>query len=443
LDECGNVVKQGVRRRSGMEPIAVEMVRDRRRPSHPGLMQTTCPILGVVSAWYPSSVHGYSTTAMASMFKSEYLVANLARSQMCNMVAYIYTGLPLQRSAYDGLRGQRMTPFAAPQAPLVSPRDLESYIESILRADVDLPTMLRDPAKPAAVQADGKYGNDGVEGREDNELQMTGYETLDSDELDFLVSDRDGCEYNPFAKAVLLLPGLDVVSGESGDDGCGSASPVGLATPVDGVGSKRMWSRPPSPHDQKHVSIAKKRKTVSHSSLSSRLSYERKHWSAQEDECIMVYYEKHGAKWRDMARALAAETLSSRSDDALRNRHYRLTAHRDESSSTTSSESCSSTSTASKPRQKRVAWSISEDELILNMVSNSDERLSWQRISELLPGRTAHAIRNRANRLFMERERTHIVNASPLEESEEDTRRPLHPLVEVGLKLAGWRGRSD
>jgi len=423
-----------------MEPIAVEMVRDRRRPSHPGLMQTTCPILGLVSASYPSSVHGYSTTIMASMFKLEYLVANLALSQMCNMAAYIFTGVPLQRSVYDGLRGQRMTPFAAPQVPLVSPRDLESYIESMLGADVDLPTMLQDPAKPAEVQAggnDGNDGRDGVEGKEDNELLMTGYESLDSEDFDFLVSDRDGCDDNTFAKAV-LLPGLNVVSGESDDDECGSATYVRLSTPVDGVGSKRPLSQTPPPHDQKRVSIAKKLKAVSHSSPSPRLSYERKNWSAQEDECIMAYYEKHGAKWRDMARALAAETLSSRSDDALRNRHYRLTAHRDESASTTSSESCSSTSTASNARRKRVAWTVAEDELILKMVSNSDERLSWQRVSKLLSGRTAHAIRNRANRLFMERERTHI-----LEESEGDTRRPLQPLVEVGLKLAGWRGRSD
>jgi hypothetical protein len=380
------------------------------------------------------------------MFKSEYLFANLALSQMCNMAAYIYTGVPLQRSAYDGLRGQRMTPFAAPQVPPVSPRDLESYIESMIGADVDLPTMLRDPAKPAAAQADdrdGRDGEDGVEGSEDNELLMTGYEILDSEDLDFLVSDRDGCDDNPFANTILRIPGLDIVSGGSDDDECGSATSVSLATPVDGGGSKRTLSQTPPPHDQKHVSIAKKLKTVSHSYPSSRPSYERKHWSSQEDECIMGYYEKHGARWRDMARALAAETLSSRSDDALRNRHYRLTAHRDESSSTTSSESSSLTSSASKPRQKRVAWSISEDELILKMVSISDERLSWQRVSELLPGRTAHAIRNRANRLFMERERTHIVNASPLEESGEDTRRPLQPLVEVGLKLAGWRGRSD
>ena len=425
-----------------MEPIAVEMVRSRRRPSHPELMQATCPILGLVSAWYPSSVHGYSTTIMASMFKFEYILANLALRQVCDMVAYIYTGFPLQRSAYDGLCGPRMVPFAAPRVPSVSPRDLESYIESVIGVDVDLPVMLRDPADSAAVQADDR------EGSEDNELLMTGYEALDSEDLDFLVSDRDGCDKTPFANTILRIPGLNIVSGEPDDDECGSATSVSLVTPVDGVGSKRTLSQTPPPHDQKHVSIAKKLKTVSHSSPSSRLSYERKHWSAQEDECIMVYYEKHGAKWRDMARTLAAETLSSRSDDALRNRHYRLTAHRDESSSTTSSESSSSTSTASKHRPKRVAWSVSEDELISKMVSKFEERFSWQRVAELLPGRTAHAIRNRSNRLFMERERTHLVNAFPLDESGEDTDRPLQPLqplqppqplVEVGLKLAGWR----
>ena len=433
MDECGDVVEEGVRRKSGMEPIAVEIVRNRRRPSHPELMHTACPILGLVSASYPSSVHGYSTTIMASMFKLEYLCANLGVGNVCDMVAYIYTGFPLQRSAYDGLCGPRMmplvAPLVAPQVSLVSPRDLESYIESFIGAGVDITMMLRDPAGPAAVQADGKGG---VEGREEHEPTMTGYETLDSAALDFLASDRDDSDDNPFAKTI-RIPGLDVASGEPDRDECGSATSASLATPVDGVGSKRMWSQPPLQHDQEHVFIAKKLKTVSPSSPSSppspppRLGYERKCWSAQEDECIMVYYEKHGAKWRDMARVLAAETLSSRSDDALRNRHYRLTAHRDESSSTASSESYSSTSTTSKPLPKRVAWTVAEDELIRKLMSKFEARFSWQRAADLLPGRTAHAIRNRANRLFMESERTRIVKTLPLDEP---------PLVDVRLKLS-------
>lgn len=371
-----------------MEPIAVEIVRNRRRPSHPELMQATCPILGLVSAWYPSSVHGYSTTLMASMFTFEYLFANLPLEQLRNMVSYMYTGVPVHRSAYDGLGGPRIMPFAAPQVPLVSTRDLELYIEGVIGAGVDI---IREPAKPAAVQDGCEEGD-----------EITGFETLDSKDLDVLISDLDAYADSPFATTcqIQALDAESCKSGESDDDECGATS-VSLVTPVDGAGSKRMLSPTPPPHDQKHNSIDKKRRS----------------FSAQEDECIMVYYEKHGAKWRDMARTLAAETLSSRSEDALRNRHYRLTAHRDESSSTTSTQSSSSTSTASKPLQRRVSWTIAEDELILIMASKFEDRSLWKRIAKFLPGRTTHAIRNRANRLFLERERKQIVNALPLVES--------------------------
>lgn len=414
-----------------MEPIATEMVRKRKCPSHPELMHTTCPVLGLVSALYPSSVHGYSTTIMASMFKFEYLFANLAPREMCGIVAHIYKGFPVQWSAYDGLYVTRMIQFAAPQSPLLSPRDLESYIESVFGSDVDIQMMLREPATPIAVQADGK---EDIEGREDDELVMTGFETLDCEDLDCFISGR-GCYGNPCQKTI-KIPGLDA---DLDNDECDSVTSVSLVTPVDGVGSKRTLSQTPPPHYKKHISIAKKLRSVS----SSRLLQERKLWSAQEDECIMVYYEKHGAKWRDMARTMAAETLSSRSDDALRNRYYRLTAHRDKSPSTTSSESSSSRSTTvHKACKKRVSWTVAEDELILEMVYKFGDRLLWKQVAELLPGRTSQAIRNRANRLFMERERTDIMNALPLEKPQDATgsAQDTHQSpVEVGLKLAGWR----
>jgi hypothetical protein len=272
-----------------------------------------------------------------------------------------------------------MTVFAAPQLPLVSPSDLGSYIESVIGADVDLSVVLP--------------GKDDVGGIENDELVIKGYESLYSEDMDILMSDNDGTVGNPSAS---------------------------LVTPVYGIGStKRMRSQ--TPQDNTHLFTAKTMKTVDLPYPSSRPSNGRKSWSTQEDEFIMAYYEKHGAKWREMTRTFAAETLSARSEDALRNRHYRLTAHRDESSSTTSSVYSSSTSVASEHRQERLGWTVAEDELVLKIVSKSEERWSWQQVANLLPGRTAHAVRNRANRLFLERERTHIVNALPLGESSESS----------------------
>ena len=366
-----------------MEPAAAEMVRTRKQPSHPELMRSLCPILDYTSVRYPSCVHGYSTTLMASMFKFEYLFANLPAKQMCDLLRYIATGTPVQRSAHDGLCGSKMSAH-------VSAHELEAYLEDTFGAHARLAHEPAAAAPAAASDADGA---------------MTGFEMLDEEDLDMLISSLDEYADAPAAPTV-EVPGLEEASDNEGD-----GSSVRLVTPV-AEGGAQPRAQTPLPQECKYPSIAKKLKTVP----AAPPTHERRHWSSVEDDLILVYYEKHGAKWRDMARVLATETRCSRSDDALRNRHYRLTAHSDETCSSTSSDSVPS---ARKPVPRRVSWSQSEDELILGSLAKIDDRFTWQRLSELLPSRTTHAIRNRASRLFMERERLQLVHASPREASSE------------------------
>ena len=52
---------------------------------------------------------------------------------------------------------------------------------------------------------------------------------------------------------------------------------------------------------------------------------------------------------------------------------------------------------AAQPKPERLAWTKAEDATIIESVREFG--LKWGRISENLPGRTAHAIRNRFHRL--------------------------------------------
>jgi hypothetical protein len=136
----------------------------------------------------------------------------------------------------------------------------------------------------------------------------------------------------------------------------------------------------------------------------------RKDWSAQEDQTILEEVAKVGQKWR-----LIAAKLPGRSDDAVRNRWKRLTGAHSHTSAAAAqvADALGLTSDggppkpkASKPRApkadgaaktERLAWSVAEDDLIVKSVQEMG--LKWGKISELLPGRTAHAIRNRFHRL--------------------------------------------
>ena len=87
-----------------MHRIAHDFVKNRRMPSHPELMKSdNDDILNFLSALYPSSVHGYSTTLMLSMFRIEYIIDKVPATEVYRIVSYVHRGSPTYRSANDGL----------------------------------------------------------------------------------------------------------------------------------------------------------------------------------------------------------------------------------------------------------------------------------------------------------------------------------------------------
>jgi len=148
----------------------------------------------------------------------------------------------------------------------------------------------------------------------------------------------------------------------------------------------------------------------------------RKEWAADEDAFILSQVEAEGTKWR-----LIAAKLPGRSDDAVRNRWKRLSSEQHTATGVVAggtsadlvktgdrvadalgcfdvgpSGDCEQQHLA-KPKattpRERLAWSRMEDAEIVNGVQAHG--LKWGLISQSLPGRTAHAIRNRFHRLQM------------------------------------------
>ena len=141
--------------------------------------------------------------------------------------------------------------------------------------------------------------------------------------------------------------------------------------------------------------------------VAARNTMGRKEWSAEEDATILAAVEEHGQKWR-----IIATKLPGRSDDAVRNRWKRLSAEKeqvaaavadalgipgDDKEAKAAAAREAKEARAAKPKPERLAWSKAEDAEIVRCVT--EYGLKWGRISQNLPGRTAHAIRNRFHRL--------------------------------------------
>ena len=96
-------------------------------------------------------------------------------------------------------------------------------------------------------------------------------------------------------------------------------------------------------------------------------------WTEEEDYLILHHVQHVGARW-----SLLATTLLGRTDDAIRNRYLRLMRKY-----------------ASPPVHERGGdmWTAEEDQLITDAVHEYGQK--WQTIAELLPGRSANAVRNR------------------------------------------------
>jgi len=293
-----------------MQPIAIDIVRGRKRPSHPEYLQSDCPMLSFISA-LGATVHGFSTTMMLSMFNWEFVAAKLPPDELSRLVCFIYTGTPVHRSTFYGLGG--MQPVVSESTQM----EIGPYIDEIVDGSVNISSAWWNI-----------------------EPFMNGFEVFDETELDTLVSPP------PVEVCELELSGTDVVAD------CRKA---------------RRCDRVP--------------------------------WTAVEDAFVLEFYNLHGGHWRRMAREMVGATKCARSDDALRNRHSRLTSLTSDGASSTSSSS--SDSHPFRLPCVRVPWTTAEDALIVAALVKCHGRVTWTHIARALPGRTPHAIRNRAHRLEM------------------------------------------
>ena len=72
---------------------AIEEMVDRQFPVEQELMLACdCKLLKEVSATYPSSRHGYSTTILTSFFHSEFLAKHLSEDELKRLVLRIFYG---------------------------------------------------------------------------------------------------------------------------------------------------------------------------------------------------------------------------------------------------------------------------------------------------------------------------------------------------------------
>jgi len=163
----------------------------------------------------------------------------------------------------------------------------------------------------------------------------------------------------------------------------------------------------------------------SNSTRSHRVA--RKEWTQREDDFIVTSVNKCGGRWRAIASA-----LPERNEDAVRIRWKWLMEHHEEYASAfttrspaqppllpeqgTEYPSSLSTSDFDSPRgapqaqgndaarpskTDRSMWKPEDDAIILDNVAKHGNK--WSQLAVLLPGRSAHAIRNRYHRLEVRR----------------------------------------
>lgn len=136
-------------------------------------------------------------------------------------------------------------------------------------------------------------------------------------------------------------------------------------------------------------------------------------WSEREDALIVASVRELGCQWR-----IIAARLPHRSDDSIRNRWKRIKdlplyngGHQPLPLQSISSNAPRLTSCAEE-KPERLSWSITEDETIVRSVNELGHK--WQKIALRLPGRTAHAIRNRFSRLQAHTNRAQFIAADSL-----------------------------
>ena len=121
----------------------------------------------------------------------------------------------------------------------------------------------------------------------------------------------------------------------------------------------------------------------------------REGWTRDEDAKIMQSVATSGQRW-----AAIAAVLPGRSDDAVRNRYLRLQRKKqvsEQQAAEAAAEEEDGDPAVKGERQssfkKGEMWTEEEDELIMKAMMSFGQ--NWQAVSQRVPGRSAHAVRNR------------------------------------------------
>ena len=128
----------------------------------------------------------------------------------------------------------------------------------------------------------------------------------------------------------------------------------------------------------------------------------KRNWTPKDDNSIFAAIQKHGCKWRAIARELRIG-----SDDAIRNRALRLEAVQSDRIPPKTLDILKSCMRARKShpceaKSTHRPYTLQEDAVIRNYLKGNDGPRSWQSLREeslSLSLRTVHSIRNRAYRL--------------------------------------------
>ena len=128
-----------------------------------------------------------------------------------------------------------------------------------------------------------------------------------------------------------------------------------------------------------------------------RVTSGKQGWTREEDQHILHHVQVSGQKW-----SVIAAMLPGRTDDAVRNRYLRLQKkrmrgryNRTEGSAPGNAPCTLTTADLADCAsvKKGDMWAAEEDQRIMEGVARFGQK--WQQISELLPGRSANAVRNR------------------------------------------------
>jgi hypothetical protein len=135
----------------------------------------------------------------------------------------------------------------------------------------------------------------------------------------------------------------------------------------------------------------------------SRIS--RVHHQSDTDQQIFDLVRERGCRWREIARIMGGRGAGF-NDDVIRNRYIRCM----EALGTPYQTTHARRGPSRKPSGPSERWCDEEDQIIWTCMLQLGP--SWDTIADRLPGRTAQAVRNRANRVGLVESMNHWIRAA-------------------------------